>query len=67
MKKKKNEVKDLKDSLAQAQKIGKLTFNGRNWVITILNSKGEITNYTFTQDQYWEVNQIIQTYINQRR
>jgi len=67
MKNRKNDMLLLKESLKQAQRVGKLTFNGKEWAITILNCRGEITNFTFDQDDYWQVKQLIQTYNKQRR
>ncbi len=67
MNKNKNNLLLIKESLLQAKKVGNPTFNGRKWAITILNCKGEINNFTFNQDDYWQVKQLIQNYEKQRR
>ncbi len=56
----------LKRSLEDSQKIGKLSFNGHQWAITIITKDDEINNFVFDSEEYREVIQIIKNHEFQR-
>ncbi len=59
-------IVDFKRSLEDSQKIGKLSFNGNQWAITIITKDDEINNFVFDPEEYREIIQIIKNYELQR-
>lgn len=66
MKHEKRILINFEKSLRNSNKIGKLSFNGHHWAITIITKEDEINNFVFNPEEYREIIQIIKNYELQR-